>query len=155
MNNHLSNKNSHTGMRSVNLLMKYLLTHWGQDKIPTIFQTTFSSPFSSMKIIVFCFKFQVNVVPRVQINNKLAFGLVTNRWQAIIWTNASLVHWCIHVSLGLIGLKPLYMDSHYNHRWLINIMWIPILVRQHISLKQPLGKFLMSSFHWNVSVKPH
>ena len=27
-------------------------------------------------------------------------GLVSNRQQAIIWTNADLIHWCIYVALG-------------------------------------------------------
>ena len=27
-------------------------------------------------------------------------GLAPNRWQAIIWTNADLIHWCIYVALG-------------------------------------------------------
>ena len=27
-------------------------------------------------------------------------GLAPTRWQAIIWTNAELIHWCLYSSLG-------------------------------------------------------
>ena len=37
-------------------------------------------------------------------------GLATNRWQAIIWTNADPIHWCIYVALRGDEL------THLNHR---------------------------------------
>ena len=42
-------------------------THWGWDKMATIFQTTFSNTFSLMKIVVFWWKFNWNLFPRVQL----------------------------------------------------------------------------------------
>ena len=45
-------------------------------------------------------------------------GLASNRWQATVWTNDGLVHWCIYASLSLNALtivaqtKPLLV-----HNW--------------------------------------
>ena len=33
------------------------------------------------------------------------YGLVPNRWQAIVCTNDGLVYWCIYASFSLIELK--------------------------------------------------
>ena len=41
------------------------VTHWGRNKMADIFQTAFSKAFSSMKIIVFWFKFHCKLFPRV------------------------------------------------------------------------------------------
>ena len=43
------------------------LTHWGRDKMATIFQTTFSNAFSWMKIVVFLSKFHWNLFSRVRL----------------------------------------------------------------------------------------
>ena len=42
-------------------------THWGRDKMAAIFQTTFSSAFSWMKMFVFRFKFHWRLFLRVQL----------------------------------------------------------------------------------------
>ena len=39
------------------------LTHWGRDKMADILRTTFSNACSSMKIVVFWFKFHCNMFP--------------------------------------------------------------------------------------------
>ena len=44
-----------------------LLPHWGRDKMATIFQTTLSSSFSCMKIVLFWFQFHWNLFLRVQL----------------------------------------------------------------------------------------
>ena len=46
---------------------KVLLTHWGQDKMAAIFQTTFSNAFSSMKMFEFCWRFHWSLFLRVQL----------------------------------------------------------------------------------------
>ena len=44
----------------------FIWTHWGREKMTAIFYTTYSKPFSSMKI-VFWLKFHWNLLPRVQL----------------------------------------------------------------------------------------
>ena len=48
-------------------VIKHALTHWGRDKMATIFLTTFLNAFSWMKIFVFWWKFQWNLFPRAQL----------------------------------------------------------------------------------------
>ena len=43
------------------------LTHWGQDKMAAIFQTTFSNEFSWMKMFKFRLRFHWSLFPRVQL----------------------------------------------------------------------------------------
>ena len=72
-------------------------------QIATIPQTTFSNVFSCMEKFDFRLKFhKVSsygsnwYVPSIGLDN----GLSTNRRQAIIWTNADRIHWCINAALG-------------------------------------------------------
>ena len=57
------------------LLLKLLrllwlqLTHWGQDKMATISQTTFSNAFSWIKMHEFCLRFQQSLFLRFAFNN--------------------------------------------------------------------------------------
>ena len=44
-----------------------LLTHWGRDKMAAIFQTTFSNPFSWMKMYEFRLRFHWSLFLRVQL----------------------------------------------------------------------------------------
>ena len=44
-----------------------LLTHWGWDRMATIFQMTFSNAFSWMKIFKFWLRFHWSLFPRVQL----------------------------------------------------------------------------------------
>ena len=39
-------------------------------------------------------------------------GLVPKRWQAITWTNAHTVHWCIYAALGRVN--PLFLLVLYS-----------------------------------------
>ena len=67
-----------------------LLTHWNQDKMAAIFQTTFSNSFSWMKIFKFQLKFHWNLFLRVQLKYSSIGsdeGLALTRRQAIIWNN--------------------------------------------------------------------
>ena len=60
------------------------------------------SHFTNKILIRFCMLIKVcpegpnSQKPSIGLNN----GLVPNRRQAIIWTNADLIHWCIYVALG-------------------------------------------------------
>ena len=60
-------------MRKVRMVMgmrmddrQYILTHWGQDKMAAISQTTFSNAFSWMKTFKFQLQFHWSLFPRVQ-----------------------------------------------------------------------------------------
>ena len=81
-------------------------THLLRDKMAVISQTTFSNAFSCMKKFEFWLKFHWSLFLRVQLTiTKHWFkwwhdGLVLNRWQAIIWTNADLLLWRLYVGLG-------------------------------------------------------
>ena len=59
-------------------------------------------------------------VPKGPIDNNQA--LVTNRWQAIIWTNAQRILWCIYAALGGEELSSagegLHWAGKYNHLWM-------------------------------------
>ena len=66
-------------------------------------QTTFSSVFSGMKNLVFCFELHWILFLRVQLTitqHCLDNGLAPNRRQAITWTNADPIHRCIYAALG-------------------------------------------------------
>ena len=49
--------------KNMNMILR--LTHWGRDKMAAILQTTYSNPFSWMKMYEFGFKFHCNLVLRV------------------------------------------------------------------------------------------
>ena len=46
-----------------------VLTHWGRDKIDAISETTFSNPFSWIKMQEFSLKISLKFVPKVRISN--------------------------------------------------------------------------------------
>ena len=73
------------------------LTHWGQDKIATISQTTFSSAFCWMKTFEFQIKFEFSNWQYINIGSDN--GLMPTRQQAIIWTNGGMFYWHIYASL--------------------------------------------------------
>ena len=83
------------------------LTHWGQDKMANIFQTTFSNAFSWMKMYNFSFRFHWRLFLRVQLTKY-------QHWftYAIIWTNVGLVYWRICTSLGLNELTTFIKFDH-------------------------------------------
>ena len=51
------------------VIIIYILTHWGRDKLDTISQTTFSSAFSWMKMFEFKLKFHWSLFLRVQLTS--------------------------------------------------------------------------------------
>ena len=55
-----------------------------------------------MKMLEFPLKILWNLFLKVQLTTSIGSGngLVPNRWQAIAWTNADLIHWCIYTALG-------------------------------------------------------
>ena len=56
------------------------------------------------KVLGFFIKILLKLVPKGPIGNNPAFGLDNglspNKWQAIIWTNAGPIHWCIYPAQG-------------------------------------------------------
>ena len=91
------------------------LTHWDRDKMDNIFQTTFSNPFSWMKIFEILIQFDWRLFLMVQLTIKYSIGsdngLVPIRRQAITWTNDGLGWWRIHASLSLNELKAVVQTS--------------------------------------------
>ena len=87
------------------------LTHLPLVKMAAISQSIFSDAFLWMKSFVFLLKFHWNLFLRVQLTIVPSIvsdnGLVPNRRQAIIWTNADPVHWRIYVALGGDKLRSL------------------------------------------------
>ena len=86
-------KNTSTALKQSNDCLSAIdvwLTHWGRNKMAAIFQTTFLSISSSMKIYKFWLRFHWNLFPRVQWTYSSTGsdnGLVPSRRQAIIWTS--------------------------------------------------------------------
>ena len=82
-------------------------THWGRDKMATIFQTISYNAFSWMKIYQFRLWFHWNLFPRVQLT---IFNHWFGRWlgasqETSHYLNQSwLFYWRIYVSLGLSEL---------------------------------------------------
>ena len=79
-----------------------VLTHIPPDKMASFLQTIFWDAFSWMKSILV--KISMKFVPKGPIDNKPSTGsdngLVPNRRQAVIWTNADLIRWRIYAALG-------------------------------------------------------
>ena len=84
------------------------LPHLSLDKMATISQVIFSDASLWMKSFVFWLKFEWSLFLRVQLKiTSIGFdnGLALNRRQAIMWTNADLIHWHIYGPLGGDELK--------------------------------------------------
>ena len=91
------------------------LTHWGQDKIAAITQTTFSNAFSWMTMYEFRLSFHWNLFLMCELT-------IFQRWFRQ-WLGADqatrhylnqscLVYWCIHGSLGVTRLALFYFIWH-------------------------------------------
>ena len=82
------------------------LTHWGQDKMAAILQTTYSYSYIVLK--VWCFDPDYwNLFPRNQVTifeHCLNNGLTPTRRQAFILANDDVIYWCIYASLDLTEL---------------------------------------------------
>ena len=73
-------------------------------KMGTILQTTCWNAFSSKKIVVFLFKFNLDLFSMIQFTLASIYldkGMVPDRWHAFIWTNDGKIYKGIYVSLGL------------------------------------------------------
>ena len=99
-------------------ILHYWLAHWGRDKMATISQTTFSSAFSWMKLL----NFRSNLTEIYSLGSNWEYGsigsdngLVPNRHQAIIWSSAGMLYWCIYVSLGSHELVAWWNMFYYQH----------------------------------------
>ena len=100
----------------------YLLTHWGQDKMATISQTTLSNAVSWMKMLEFWLKFHWSLFIRVQL---IIFRHWFRWWLgAVHATSHYLNQWWLdyrlnYASLGLNELKQnkhVTMVPHCYHR---------------------------------------
>ena len=92
-----------------------VLTHWGWDKMATIFQTIFSNAFSWMKMFEFrlefhrslFFRFQLTISQhwfRKWLGTKQATSHYLNQWLSI-----SLTHIC--------ATRPQWIDAGSGNRW--------------------------------------
>ena len=90
------------------------VTHWGQDKMALISQTTFSNAFPWMEIFKFQLRFQVCLKWSNWQYSSIGsdIGLAPNRRQAIIWSNDVLGCRFIYASLGLNELILHYVNSY-------------------------------------------
>ena len=95
--------------RRVNAMQHFIIlpsAHSGWDKMAAIMQMMIPNAFSWTKM----FELQLHWLHWLQfywissLGSNWQFvsigwddGLAPNRWQAIIWTNDSLFHWCIHM----------------------------------------------------------
>ena len=73
-------------------------------KMATILQTTCWNAFCSKKIVVFLFKFNLDLFSMTQFtlaSIKLDNGMVPDRCEAFIWINDGKIYNGIYVSLGL------------------------------------------------------
>ena len=94
------------------VLSHNLLTHWGWGKMAVIFQTTFSNPFSRMKMYKFRLRFHWSLFPRVQL-------IICQHWLGAVQATLSeplsetlSVYWHIYMSLGLNELIHLKITMH-------------------------------------------
>ena len=78
-----------------------LFSHLPLDKMAAISQMISSDAFSLMKVLYFglnftevCYLGSNWQYPSIGLDN----GLAPNRWQAIIWTTADLIHWRIYAA---------------------------------------------------------
>ena len=97
------------------ILVVYILTHWGRDKMDDISQTTFSNAFSWMKMFEYRLKFHWSLFLGVQLTISqhwfrkwLGADQATSHYLDQWW----LDYWRIYASLGLNELTPLLRN--YN-----------------------------------------
>ena len=79
-----------------------------------------------MKKFCISVKISLNFVPKGSIYNNTALVriMALNMQQAIIWTNADLIHWCIYVTLGGDELNCLAEDmKSYLLYYYSKLMW--------------------------------
>ena len=125
----------------------FYLTHWGRDKMATIFQTTFSNAFSWMKMFKFRLKFQWSMFPRVQLTIFqhwfrwwLGAGQETSHYLNQWW----LVYWRIYASLGLNELTFFLTKQQLKHQ-------TPLTGDFAVKSANISGSVSMSCHHHNVN----
>ena len=108
-----------------------VLTHLPLDKMAAISQTIFSDAFSWMTSFVLWLKFHWSVFLMVPFSWQYSSigsdnGLAQNKRQAIIWSNADPINWCIYMPLGdeLTGLINIWCSAvSQNHD--LHPLWLP------------------------------
>ena len=115
------------------------LTHWGQDKMDAMSQTTFWSAFSWMKIFEFSTKNSLNYVP---------YGLIDNM--------AALFHL---MAWRRPGNKPLsepmtgkFGDAYMHYLEFNALQHIPVLFLKHLSISASLCTCLGYEHHYSFFV---
>ena len=95
------------GILRIYMTIIYLSTQWDREKIPAVFQTTFSNAFSRMKVYEFRFKFHLSLFLSVQLT-------ITQPWfrqPTKIWTIDGSVYWRIYASLDLNELNGILQNT--------------------------------------------
>ena len=104
---------------------RYLLTHWGRDKMAAVSQTMFSNIFSWMKMYEFRLKFHWSLFLRFQLT---IFKHWFRYWLGAVQATSHylnqwwLVYWRIYASLGLnelmhCGLVTPHDDFDLGQHW--------------------------------------
>ena len=97
-------------------LFRYQVTHWGRDKMATIFQTTFSNAFSWMKMFKFRLRFHWSLFPRVQLTifqHRLRWWIGAVQATSHYLNHRWLVYRRVYASFGLNELIVDDSDRHY------------------------------------------
>ena len=101
-----------------------ILTHWGRDKMAAIFQTTFSNPFSWMKLYEFRLRFHWSLFLRVQLtifHHWFRYWLDAVQATSHYMNQCWLVNWRINASLGLNELSNVSKStSIFRLNWITN-----------------------------------
>ena len=115
-----------------------ILTHWGRDKMDSIFQTTFPNAFSSMEMFEFRLKFHWSLFLRVQLTISQHWF---RKWLGAVQATSHylnqwwLVYWRIYASPGL---NELTMQTHTVSSYFII----------HLQLNICMTKWNMLTVQW-------
>ena len=126
-------------------LSLHVLTHWGQDKVAVIFQTTFSNEFSWMKMYQFRLRFHWSLLPRVKstrFHPWFRYWLGADQAISLYLKQEWKVYRRIYVSHGLNELKLLSVKETPNQHsinYRFNFLIPAKLISLSINLRYKTG----------------
>ena len=140
------------------MFFNYLLwlIHCGWDKMAITLQMTFSNALSLMTIVIFWLKFHWSLFMRFQsVSIGSNNGLISNRWQAIIWSNSDLLSWHMYAlfhtkqSRWVNAKKTTPLLSHWSyffptlgHRYSVALYYIHHLIWRNEKVNPYCGQVL-------------
>ena len=87
----------------------------------------------------------INISPKFVPRDPIDNNPVPNRRQAIIWSNADPIHWCIYAALGgdeLMDHQESYKNRWYNHK---KATTLAVHSMGHTAAQDELGIIIFSS----------